>query len=69
MKIFKKIKYYLLVIIKMDNMDKLHIAIVVLLLYLVLKPCNCKLKEGFHGRRDYYGRYDNALYSEGRIGL
>ena len=54
----------------MDNMDKLHIAIVVLLLYLVLKPCNCgKTKEGFHGRRDYYGRSNNPLYSEVRIGL
>ena len=49
------------------KMDVLHIVIIILLLFLLTKPCNCTTntkKEGFHGRRDYYGRSNNALYRD-----
>jgi hypothetical protein len=52
-------------------MDTTHIIIMLLLAYIVLKPCNCGAtttqrirKEGFHGRRDIYGRTENVLYRD-----
>lgn len=45
-------------------MDLYHIVIIVLLLILLTKSCNCKLKEGFHGRRDLYGYNSNILYRD-----
>ncbi len=57
-------------------MDTVHIIILLALFYLVTRPCTCgvsqsaqhirtnKVHEGFHGRRDYYGRSDSPLYRD-----
>ena len=52
-------------------MDTTHIIIILLLAYIILNPCNCgaqaqriRMKEGFHGRRDMYGRNDSVLYRD-----
>ncbi len=51
-------------------MDKLHVIIIIMLIYIILNlnPCKCNgngtVTEGFHGRRDYYGRHENVLYRD-----